>query len=62
MTEPLTNAKRQALSSSRVGSRLRRPFGTGSIETSSPASMVESTSPIANTPIATTMKSMPPSS
>ena len=55
-------AKRQALSSSQLGSRLRTPFGTGSIRALSPASMLASTSAMAKTPIATTTKSMPPSS
>ncbi len=60
--EPLRNAKRQALSSSAFGKRLRMPRGTGSTLASSPASTEPRTSPIAKTPIATTMKSMPPSS
>ena len=38
------------------------PFGTGSMCALSPASMLASTSAMANTPIATTTKSMPPSS
>ena len=59
--EPLMKAKRQALSSSQLGRRLRMPFGTGSMCALSPASMLASTSAMANTPIATTTKSMPPS-
>ena len=42
--------------------QIAQPFGTGSICALSPASMLASTSAIAKTPIATTMKSMPPSS
>src|SRR5262249_55999106 len=59
--EPLRNAKRQALSSSAFGNRLRMPRGTGSTLASSPASTEPKTSPIANTPIATTITSIPPS-
>src|SRR4051812_47257949 len=62
VTEPLRKAKRQALSSAALGRRLRKPFGTGSTCASSPASMLASTSEMANTPIAITMTSMPPSS
>ena len=62
VTEPLRKAKRQALSSSQLGSRLRMPRGTGSTCASSPASMLASTSEMAKTPMAITMTSMPPSS
>ena len=59
--EPLMKAKRQALSSSQLGRRFRIPRGTGSILALSPASMLARTSAMANTPIATTTKSIPPS-
>src|SRR6185312_9393526 len=58
-TEPCTNAKRQSFRSWSVGSRLRRPFGTGREPLSPRPSMHASTSPSANTPMATTTKSMP---
>ena len=61
-TEPFTNAKRHFFMSSHVGMRFLHPFGTGSISAGSAGSMLASTSPIANTPMATMMKSMPPSS
>ena len=61
-TEPFTNAKRHRFMSSQVGSRFLRPLGTGSISAGSAGSMLPSTSPIAKTPMATMMKSMPPSS
>src|SRR6266850_5546114 len=61
-TEPLTKAKRQSFRSCRVGSRLRRPLGTGSAWPSARPSMQASTSASANTPIATTTKSTPESS
>jgi len=60
-SEPLMNAKRQSFMSCHVGSRLRQPFGTGSICVPSRISMLPSTSPRANTPIATTTKSTPSS-
>src|SRR5919197_1749782 len=59
--EPLKKAKRQAFSSCQLGNRLRNPRGTGRGFASTPASMLASTSAIAKTPMATTMKSMPPS-
>ena len=59
--EPLRKAKRQAFNSSQLGSKFLSPRGTGSMRALSPASMLASTSAIAKTPIATTMKSMPPS-
>src|SRR2546426_5722077 len=61
-TDPLANAKRQSFRSCSVGSRLRRPLGTGSSRVSWRASMLASTSPMANTPMATTTKSTPESS
>ena len=60
--EPLTNAKRQSFMSCQVGSRFFKPFGTGSMPAGSCGSMLARTSPIAKIPMATTMKSMPPSS
>src|SRR5918912_36446 len=62
ITEPLTKAKRQSRRSCAVGSRLRRPLGTGNACGSSRASMLARTSPRAKTPIATTTKSIPDSS
>ena len=59
--EPFRNAKRQRLMSSQVGSRLRRPLGTGSTSGAFVGSMFAITSPTANTPIATVTNSMPPS-
>ncbi len=61
-TDPFTKAKRHFFMSSQVGMRLRHPLGTGSISAGSAGSMLASTSPIAKTPIATMMKSIPPSS
>src|ERR1051326_5939405 len=61
-TEPFTNAKRQSFRSCTVGRRLRRPLGTGRAWPSARVSMHASTSPSANTPMATTTKSMPESS
>ena len=62
ITEPLTKAKRQSFISCQVGIRLRRPLGSGSICAGSEDSMFAITSPTANRPMATTTKSMPPSS
>ncbi len=62
MTEPFTNAKRHRRMSSQVGIRFFNPFGTGSISAGFTGSMLPSTSPTANTPIATITKSMPPRS
>jgi len=61
-SEPLAKAKRQSRRSASVGRRLRNPRGTGSVRPASGVSMLASTSPRANTPIATTTKSMPDSS
>jgi hypothetical protein len=60
--DPLANAKRESFRSCIVGSRLRSPLGTGSAWAALRPSMLASTSPIANTPIATTTKSTPDSS
>jgi hypothetical protein len=62
ITDPLAKAKRQSFMSRMLGSRLRRPLGTGSSCPCPRTSMQASTSPMANTPMATTTKSMPESS
>ncbi len=62
VTEPFTNANRQAMSSFQDGRRLRKPRGTFSNSLFSLLSMFSRISAIAKTPIATVMKSIPPRS
>ena len=60
ITEPLAEGEARILEIFPVGSRLRRPWAPAAPRGATD-SMLASTSPMANTPIATT-KSMPPSS